>query len=103
MEKPTEFDYLLNRMEHAGQQEAPAEHHYGVHRASLIRHVRALEKDAERYRWLRNLMAAEDVARLVDEYLQWSWCETDPAESAKTDAAVDKAMADGLGPTQRRG
>lgn len=50
-------------------------------------------KDAERYRWLRDLLAVEDVARLVDEHAQWSWCETDPAESAKTDAAVDKAMS----------
>ena len=54
MDKPTEFDYLLNRMEHAGQQETPAEHHYGTHRTSLLRHVRALEKNAERYRWLRD-------------------------------------------------
>ena len=56
-----------------------------------------LRKDAERYRWLRDLLAVEDVARLVDEHAQWSWCETDPmhieAESAKTDTAVDKAMA----------
>lgn len=54
--------------------------------------IAALRKDAERYRWLRDLLAVEDVARLVDEHAQWSWCETDPAESAKTDAAVDKAM-----------
>ena len=53
----------------------------------------ALRKDAERYRWLRDMLAVEDVARLVDEYAQWSWCVTDPAESVKTDAAVDKAMA----------
>ena len=55
--------------------------------------ARSCAKDAERYRWLRDLLAVEDVARLVDEHAQWSWCETDPAESAKTDTAVDKAMA----------
>jgi hypothetical protein len=53
----------------------------------------ALRKDAERYRWLRDLLAVEDVARLVDEHAQWDWCQTDPAESARTDASVDKAIA----------
>lgn len=53
MEKPTEFNYLLNRMEHAGQQEKPSDHHYGTHRASLMRHVRALEKDALLGRFVR--------------------------------------------------
>ena len=51
-----------------------------------------LRTDAKRYVWLRDLLSVEDVDRLVNEHAQWSWCETDPRESVKTDAAVDKAM-----------
>lgn len=48
--------------------------------------------NANRYAWLRDLLSVEDVERLVNERAQWSWCETDPLESAKTDAAVDRFM-----------
>lgn len=49
--------------------------------------------DAARWRYARDLLSVEDVQRLVEEYKQWDWCDTDPAESAKTDAAIDAAMA----------
>lgn len=66
--------------------------------ASLLiemeRECNELRKDAERYRWLRDLLAVEDIARLVDERAQYPWSKPDPAESAKTDEAVDEAMAD---------
>lgn len=54
-------------------------------------------RDAARYRWLRDLLAVEDIARLVDERAQYPWSTPDPAESAKADAAVDEAMALELG------
>ena len=49
-EKLTEFDYLLNAMRHAGQEVNPAQAGYGDKRRALFAHVRAMEKDAERYR-----------------------------------------------------
>ena len=52
MDEPTEFDYLLNKMECAGQQETPGDHYYRTHRASLVRHIRALEKDAKLLAWV---------------------------------------------------
>lgn len=76
------FDWKTARYESAEQE---------VKRLSA--ELEALRKDAERYLWLRDLLSVEDVCRLVDEHAQWDWCETDPAESEKTDAAVDKAMA----------
>ena len=93
MEKPTEFDYLLNRMEHAAQQETPADHHYGTHRASLMRHVRALERDAERYRWLRAgpaMTVTHDVSGAVlvhDHKARFA------GFAEGLDASVDAAMA----------
>jgi hypothetical protein len=53
-EKLTKFDYLLNAMHHAGLEANPANAGYGDKRRALFEHVRALEKDAERYRWLRD-------------------------------------------------
>lgn len=52
--------------------------------------MEALRRDAARYRWLRDLLAVEDIhVALMDR-----WGTPDEAESAKTDALVDSAMAD---------
>jgi hypothetical protein len=48
----TKFDYLLNAVDHAAQAEHPAVAGYAGKRRLLLEHVRALEKDAERYRKL---------------------------------------------------
>lgn len=48
-------------------------------------------KDAERYRWLRDRLAIEDIDRLVSEFFG----TPDEAESVKTDAAIDAAMQKG--------
>ena len=50
--------------------------------------LRALE-DAERYRWLRDRMAVEDMP---EEHPSWSTPSEE--ESRKVDAAVDAAMLD---------
>lgn len=49
----------------------------------------AQEGDAARYRWLRDRLSIEDVERLEHDF----WGTTDEAESQKTDAAIDAAMA----------
>jgi hypothetical protein len=54
----------------------------------LLDRIEALEKDAERYRWLRDRLSIEDVEQLEREH----WGETDEAESIKCDAAVDAAI-----------
>jgi hypothetical protein len=52
----TQFDYLLNAMERAGQEKAPAEHGYAEKRLALFAYVRALEAQqagkAEHVGWL---------------------------------------------------
>lgn len=48
-----------------------------------------LQRDAERYRWLRDRLAIEDVERLEHEFLGYA----DEEESIKTDKAVDAAIA----------
>lgn len=48
-------------------------------------------KDAERYRWLRDRLAIEDIDRLVSEFFG----TPDEAESLKTDAAIDAEMQKG--------
>lgn len=45
----TQFDYLLNAMKLAAQQEKPAEHGYGWKRQRLYAHVRELERKADLY------------------------------------------------------
>ena len=48
-------------------------------------------KDAERYRWLRDRLAIEDIDLLVSEFFG----TPDEAESVKTDAAIDAEMQKG--------
>jgi hypothetical protein len=54
----TQFDYLLNAMLHAGQQERPADHGYGEKRERLYEHVRDLERKAAAYDALRRVADA---------------------------------------------
>lgn len=54
----------------------------------LIRLFKA-EKDAERYRWLRDRLAVEDIERLQHEFMGGVLEE----ESARTDNAVDAVLA----------
>lgn len=51
-EKNTQFNYLLNAMEHAAREAHPAKAGYAGKRKALMAHVRELERDAARYRWL---------------------------------------------------
>jgi hypothetical protein len=57
--------------------------------ASLVAERDALAADAERYRWLRDRLAIEDVERLERDF----WGTPDEAESLKTDAAIDAARS----------
>lgn len=52
-----------------------------------------IHRDAERYRWLRDRLAIEDVERLEHEFLGYA----DEEESIKTDKAVDAALAKAKG------
>ena len=60
------------------------------HPAALAR-LKELIRNTERYRLVRNLLAYEDVERLVAE---GNPCP-DETESVQTDFAVDKAIAEG--------
>lgn len=50
-----QFHYLLNAVERAAQNESPNLAGYAGKRSALIEHLAALNRDAERYRWLRDL------------------------------------------------
>ena len=90
-DKLTKFDYLLNAMQHAGQEENPAHAGYGDKRRALFEHVRALEKDAERYRWLR--AQCDSVTNLV-QYRRGNAHNTIPCHTAGyMDLSIDRAMA----------
>ena len=59
---PTQFDYLLNAMEIAGQADKPAEHRYGDKRRALFTHVRTLERDLSECRAaLAELVAVDNL------------------------------------------
>jgi len=49
---------------------------------------RSEKRDAERYRWLRDRLAIEDIERIEREFFG----TPEEHESVKTDAAVDSAM-----------
>lgn len=49
-----------------------------------------LRKNDRRYRWLRDRLAIEDIQRLESEAFGYPF---DEAESVKTDAAIDAALA----------
>ncbi len=85
----TQFDYLLNAMELAGHEPKPFEAGYGDKRAALLDHVRALEKDAERYRWLR--ARTHKAWELFEPPTVW-FVPTVSHEQQTLDAAVDLAM-----------
>lgn len=53
----------------------------------------ASERDARRYRWLRDRLAIEDVERYASE-VPLS-VTVDEQESLKTDAAIDSILAKG--------
>ena len=61
---------------------------------TVLLEISKIRKDAERYRWLRNLLSVEDIDRLVQEREQYGFCVVDEAESVRTDSAVDKAIED---------
>jgi hypothetical protein len=86
-EKNTQFNYLLNAFEHASQSDKPAENGYGQKRRALLAHVRELERDAARYRWLRNFAAFT----ILEEAFQ-----SDPGRhpTEELDAAIDAALGD---------
>lgn len=58
----TQFDYLLNAMEWAGQQANPAEHGYADRRRALYAYVRRLEA-------MDSALLAPQTARAVAAYL----------------------------------
>ena len=86
MSNKTEFDYLLNAMELAGHAERPFAAGYGDKRAALLDHVRALEKDAERYRKLC------EVPQAIDAFTA-AYYNTQTKE--QIDEAIDKVPAVG--------
>lgn len=49
-----QFHYLLNAFERAAQADSPADAGYAEKRKALIEHLTALNKDAERYRFIRD-------------------------------------------------
>ena len=55
-----QFHYLLNAFEQAAQADKPANAGYAEKRAALIAHLEALNKNDERYRWLRERYASAD-------------------------------------------
>ena len=75
--------------------------HYGAIKAAplyseatvtaLQSRIAELEKDAARYRWLRNQLADYDVRRLVAQSTDGH--KPDERESLLTDEAIDAAMA----------
>ena len=100
-----QFHYLLNAFERAAQADSPADAGYAEKRKALVEHLTALNKDAERYRWLRDNAGAWEVSRDVGE---WTRAETgekfkprvyftaySTAYGGRTlDEAIDAAMAD---------
>lgn len=87
----TEFDYLLNRMDRAAMAKAPVLAGYGNHRLALLAHVRALERDAARYRWLRH----GDNGEICIEFREGCDCYGDDAwllRGDRLDATIDAAI-----------
>lgn len=56
--------------------------------AGLTSQFLELKRDAERYRWLRDLLAVEDIHEALMNRIG-----VDESESLKCDAAVDQLMA----------
>ncbi len=97
-EKMTQFEYLMNCMEHAGDSGKPFEEGYFEKRQALFAHAVALEKDAARYRWLRTHTHGERDAAGRAEF-----CMPNPMPRSNImrgsvaqhlDAAIDADMAD---------
>lgn len=88
-----QFHYLLNAFERAAQADKPADAGYAEKRAALIAHLEALDKDSERYRWLRErwgriattLHMDGEVEIFVNESLS-------TPEAELLDEAIDAAM-----------
>ena len=68
-----QFHCLLNAFERAAQADKPADAGYAEKRAALIAHLEVLDKDSERYRWLRDNAGAWEVSRDV---VEWTRAET---------------------------
>lgn len=118
-EKFTEFDYLLNRMELAGQNEEPAKHGYGDHRRALYAYVRKLEataadrdrlageveRHAQRLDWIRRQGSEFDSGLLTDRHGKHYFCVYGMEGAygeGKTfiealDAAIDSSLSAGSG------
>jgi hypothetical protein len=92
----TEFNYLLNAMERAGQEAHPAKAGYAGKRKALLAHVRELERDADRYRWLRDECQKPGGLTIakVGAFALEPWSSDDP------DRAIDAAR--GVGGTDGR-
>lgn len=67
MSEPTQFDYLLNTLEHASQADDPAKAGYGEARKALFAYVRSLEKS-----WLPISEAPKDDT-IVDLWVVDIW------------------------------
>ena len=66
----TQFNYLLNAMEHAAQSKSPAQEGYGSKRRALLAHVRELERkaalwDAINSMWSYPGRTLEEVVHMV--------------------------------------
>jgi hypothetical protein len=65
---PTEFDYMLNRLELASKAETPADHGYKMHRDALFAYVRDLERRAPQPDRALLVQAAEALTLLTDAF-----------------------------------
>lgn len=55
----------------------------------LVEHIKELKKDADRWRFARDLLSVDDIQTAVEKMRGFT---IDPDESAKADAAIDAAM-----------
>lgn len=94
-----QFHYLLNAFERAAQADKPADAGYAEKRTALIEHLSALNRDAKRYRWLRDHWHNLCTSTGIDTH--GNYCVTEifvgPGEHAPfadgtLEAAIDAAM-----------
>lgn len=94
-EKNTQFNYLLNAMEHAASEAHPAKAGYAGKRKALMAHVRELERKAA---LCDALVAAKQCRDAAIKRME----ANDDGEFERADAALDEAWAaatSGVAPT----
>lgn len=90
----TEFDYLLNRVEHASQADSPAEHGYNMHRKALYAYVRDLEQRAA-----QQAAMWQALCEMVERFEPNAWGSADNRRDALENA---RAAIAALSATQEK-